>query len=111
MDQLSAHLDRGWDLAQKGDATGASECGKRALELDPQSPEVHNLLGYAADGFGIYGVRGVNGETLTNADLDECHGHTHAITWNGATVTLYHYHATYEFPYTLGCFRGTPVND
>jgi tetratricopeptide (TPR) repeat protein len=48
VDQLSAHLDRGWDLAQKGDATGASECGKRALELDPQSPEVHNLLGYAA---------------------------------------------------------------
>jgi hypothetical protein len=69
------------------------------------------LLGYARDGFGIYGVRGENGETLTNADLDECHGHTHAITWNGATVTLYHYHATYEFPYTLGCFRGTPVND
>lgn len=48
MDQLSAHLDRGWDLAQKGDAAGASACAKRALELDPQSPEVHNLLGYTA---------------------------------------------------------------
>ena len=48
MDQLSAHLDRGWDLAQKGDAPGASACAKRALELDPQSPEVHNLLGYSA---------------------------------------------------------------
>lgn len=48
MDELSAHLDRGWDLAQKGDATGASVCAKRALELDPQSPEVHNLLGYTA---------------------------------------------------------------
>ena len=48
MDQLSAHLDRGWDLAQKGDAAGASACGQRALELDPQSAEVHNLLGYAA---------------------------------------------------------------
>lgn len=48
MDQLSAHLDRGWDLAQKGDASGASACAKRALEIDPQSPEVHNLLGYAA---------------------------------------------------------------
>src|SRR5450631_878209 len=48
MDQLSAHLDRGWDLAQKGDATGATACAKRALELDPQSPEVHNLLGFAA---------------------------------------------------------------
>ncbi len=48
MDQLSAHLDRGWDLAQKGDAPGATACAKRALELEPQSPEVHNLLGYTA---------------------------------------------------------------
>ncbi|MFO0666442.1 MAG: tetratricopeptide repeat protein [Polyangiaceae bacterium] len=48
MDQLTAHLDRGWDLAQKGDATGANACARRALEIDPQSPEVHNLLGYTA---------------------------------------------------------------
>ena len=48
MDQLSAHLDRGWDLAQRGDAPGAFACAKRALEIDPQSPEVHNLLGYTA---------------------------------------------------------------
>jgi tetratricopeptide (TPR) repeat protein len=47
-DQLTAHLDRGWDLAQKGDAAGATACAKRALEIDPQSPEVHNLMGYAA---------------------------------------------------------------
>src|SRR3974390_678973 len=47
-DQLTAHLDRGWDLAQKGDSAGASACAKRALELEPQSPEVHNLMGYAA---------------------------------------------------------------
>lgn len=48
MDQLSAHLDRGWDLAQKGDAPGADACARRAFELDPQSPEVHNLLGFSA---------------------------------------------------------------
>jgi tetratricopeptide (TPR) repeat protein len=47
-DQLTAHLDRGWDLAQKGDAAGAIACAKRALELDPHSPEVHNLMGFAA---------------------------------------------------------------
>jgi len=68
-----------------------------------------NLLGYALDGFGIYGNRGENGVALTNADLDECHGHTHAIQWNGQTVSLYHYHATREYPYSLGCYRGTPV--
>lgn len=70
-----------------------------------------NLLGYARDGFGIYGVRGEDGAPLTDADLNECHGHIHAITWDGATVTMYHYHATYEYPYTLGCYRGTPVAD
>ena len=48
MDQLSATLDRGWDLAQRGDAHGALACARRALEMDPQSPEVHNLLGYSA---------------------------------------------------------------
>jgi tetratricopeptide (TPR) repeat protein len=47
-DQLTAHLDRGWDLAQKGDAPGAIACARRALEIDPQSPEVHNLMGYAS---------------------------------------------------------------
>jgi tetratricopeptide (TPR) repeat protein len=46
-DQLTAHLDRGWDLAQKGDSAGAIACAKRALEIDPQSPEVHNLMGFA----------------------------------------------------------------
>jgi tetratricopeptide (TPR) repeat protein len=47
-DQLTAHLDRGWDLAHKGDGPGAAACAARALELDPKSPEVHNLMGYAA---------------------------------------------------------------
>jgi Flp pilus assembly protein TadD len=48
MDQFSAHLDRGWDLIQRGDARGAEESARRALEIDGQSPEAHNLLGYIA---------------------------------------------------------------
>ena len=48
MDQFSAHLDRGWDLVQRGDTRGAEASARRALELDPQSPEAHNLLGYVA---------------------------------------------------------------
>jgi hypothetical protein len=67
------------------------------------------LAGYALDGFGIFGHRGEHGETLTSADLDECHGHTHTITWNGQSVVMYHYHATWEYPYTVGCYRGTPI--
>lgn len=65
------------------------------------------LVGYAIDGFGIFGFAGENGAALRNADLDECHGHAHAIAWDGASVVLYHYHATREYPYTLGCFRGS----
>jgi tetratricopeptide (TPR) repeat protein len=48
VDQLSAHLERGWDLAQRGDTRGAASSARRALELEPDSPEVHNLLGFVA---------------------------------------------------------------
>jgi tetratricopeptide (TPR) repeat protein len=48
MDQMSAHLERGWDLAQRGDTQGAASSARRALELDPNSPEVHNLIGFVA---------------------------------------------------------------
>ena len=67
------------------------------------------LMGYAFDGFGIFGYYGEDGSELTNADLDECHGHTHAIEWDGQQMEMYHYHATHEFPYTVGCFKGTPT--
>ena len=42
------------------------------------------LLGYAFDGFGI----------------------TSTVTWRGKKVRMYHDVATWEFPYTVGCFRG-----
>ncbi len=48
MDQFSAHLDRGWDLVQRGDSRGAEVSARRALEIDSQSPEAYNLLGYVA---------------------------------------------------------------
>lgn len=48
MDQFSAHLDRGWELVQRGDTRGAAASARRALELDPNSPEAHNLLGFVA---------------------------------------------------------------
>jgi hypothetical protein len=67
------------------------------------------LLGYAYDGFGIYGPRGADGQELTDADLDECHGTTSEVMWEGELVEMYHYVATQEFPYTVGCFRGTPL--
>jgi Flp pilus assembly protein TadD len=48
MDQFSAHLDRGWELIQRGDMGGAEHSARRALELDAESPEAFNLLGYVA---------------------------------------------------------------
>ncbi|HEX9804357.1 MAG TPA: YHYH protein [Candidatus Dojkabacteria bacterium] len=68
--------------------------------------EHSDLLGYALDGFGIYGLKGENGVELSTADLDECHGHTHTIEWDGEEKEMFHYHMTQDFPYTVGCFRG-----
>ena len=67
-----------------------------------------SLLAYAFDGFGIYGPW-YNGKILTSADLDECHGTTSPVMWDGQLVNIYHYVSTYDFPYTVGCYRGTPV--
>lgn len=67
------------------------------------------LVGYAFDGYGMYGYFGEDGAEITNEDLDACHGHTHVIEWNGQMVEMYHYHATHEFPYMVGCFHGTPA--
>ena len=64
------------------------------------------LLGYALDGYGIYGPW-YNGKVLMSADLDVCHGTTSAVMWHGALTTIYHYVSTYDFPYTLGCYHGT----
>ena len=67
------------------------------------------LVGYAFDGYGIYVIHKSDGTLPTNADLDACHGTTSVVPWNGRPTRIYHYVATAEFPYTLGCFHGTPV--
>ncbi len=67
------------------------------------------LVGYALDGYGVFGQYGEGGTLLTNADLDVCHGHTHAVPWNGESAAIYHYHMTREYPYSVGCFHGVRV--
>lgn len=64
------------------------------------------LIAFLLDGFPVYGPI-ENGKRITNADLDELHGHT------GATADypngIYHYHVTTEDPYINGAgFHGTP---
>jgi len=64
------------------------------------------LVGFALDGFPIYNGRDADGRRLTNADLDACHGQTSKVKLDGRKQRIYHYEATREFPYTVGCFRG-----
>ena len=67
------------------------------------------VVGFANDGFPIVVERDANGNLPTNADLDECHGRTSKIILDGKLVEMYHYSATYEFPYFIGCFKGSPI--
>jgi hypothetical protein len=67
------------------------------------------LVGWALDGFGIYGYRGDGGAVMTTAKLDACHGHTHVVAWRGKRMRIYHYHATRDFPYVVSCYRGKAI--
>lgn len=63
-----------------------------------EEPGKHSpILGYAFDGFAIYGPQGDDGNAPQ--DLDECNGHTDADRG-------YHYHVTKKFPYILGAYKG-----
>jgi hypothetical protein len=63
------------------------------------------VIGWAFDGFPITGPQVASGKYLSTDDLDECHGLTSTITIDGKEVTTYHYVMTYDFPYSVGCFR------
>jgi len=61
-------------------------------------PGAHSpVIGYAFDGYALYGPQGENG--LPPTDLDACNGHEDSERG-------YHYHATKRFPYLLGGYRG-----
>ena len=65
------------------------------------------VVGWILDGFPVVVERDAKGSLPSNADLDECHGRTSDIVVDGKTVNMYHYSATLEFPYFIGCYRGT----
>ena len=70
------------------------------------SEVIDKLLSKALEysyGFPIHGYRGIGGVEMTNDDLDLCHGHQDADL-------SYHYHATLEYPYTIGCYKGAPIS-
>ena len=63
-------------------------------------------IGWALDGFAIYGYRDADGQTATRDNV--CGGNTQPVL-NGPTG--YKYHVTDASPYVLSCFRGTPSPD
>ncbi len=67
------------------------------------------VIGYAWDGFGITGPKKADGSYYKTADLDECHGITSDIMWDGQKVSMYHYVMTADYPYSISCFKGTSV--
>ena len=81
------------------------DSNRTACSLPVDSCGEHSeLLGWAFDGFGIYGEFSINGAVPT--DLDACSGHTHDIDG----TSIYHYHLPHvdKFPWTIGCFKGCP---
>ncbi|KAG2994987.1 hypothetical protein PC118_g3203 [Phytophthora cactorum] len=71
-------------------------------ELGDKAGQPSPLIGFAFDGFPLYGPYGENGQTPN--DLDACNGRV------GEDGT-YRYHVTLGAPYLLGCFRGNPSID
>lgn len=55
------------------------------------------LMGWAFDGFELYGIN-----QDTHSALDACQGHEDSVRG-------YHYHMKASFPYVMGCYRGTPT--
>jgi hypothetical protein len=78
-------------------------------ECTPHIKDRNAVVGYALDGFAITSPYDADGKELTTNDLDECHGTSSEIVWDGQKVNMYHYVLTRDFPYSVACFRGTPT--
>ena len=97
----------------------------------PSSEDPSPVVGYAADGFPIYGPYGCTNATCDtviefksswvqigdpttyawdNHEYREQDGEEYLDRCNGRIGPdgTYRYHATAEFPYVLGCYKGTP---
>ena len=98
----------------------------------PDASERSPIIGWALDGFPIYGPRGCLDDDCSEVvtfesgweqtgDPSTYAWDNHAFVGGGETVLdacngrvgpdgTYRYHATDSFPYILGCYAGTPVD-
>lgn len=96
-DICGGHLSGGGNYHTHVGAVGnRTTCG-----LPVDEPNKHSqLLGWAFDGYGIYGPfeDGVNAPS----DIDLCGGHSKEAQGG------YHYHLSETYPYGLECYHGCP---
>ena len=71
---------------------------------------VRKVIGWALDGFPITGPVVGKNDILTTKDLDVCHGITSTVKVDHKWVRTYHYVMTQDFPYSVSCYRATPVS-
>jgi hypothetical protein len=95
LDPVAGAID---NCGGRPDAQGRYHYVRLPTCLLNEMPGKHSsIIGYARDGFFIYGTQGFGGVPPTN--LDACNGHTER---NG----YYHYHVSENYPYSLGCYTG-----
>lgn len=73
---------------------------------DDDNPNEHSpVFGWIWDGYEIYGR--YNGR-YDYIELDDCGGHEHPVVSYGELVekSVYHYHMSEDFPYSISCFSG-----
>jgi hypothetical protein len=95
------------------DASGRASyrAGKLAC-LDRGPRTMHSAqLGWARDGYPVFGRRGAGGRPVATTDLDRCGGHTHSVRVAGRSRVRYHYHLLRDKPFLIACFRATPSPD
>ncbi len=80
-----------------------------ALPLAWTLSRTYKPIGWALDGYPIYPAYDSTGHLLTNSQLDACHGRLEYFGTGSHRAARYVYHATLTFPYTIGCFHGTPL--
>jgi hypothetical protein len=96
LDTCNGHAGRGDDYHYHAAPT-CMMAGQAASYWDTHP------VGWALDGFAIFGYNNPNGTVATRDGI--CGGNTDAVT-NGPAG--YSYHVTDAAPYVLSCFRGTP---
>lgn len=99
LDQCNGHAGRADDYHYHAAPT-CLMAGKPAAYWDTHP------LGWALDGYGIFGYNGPNGQVATRDGI--CGGNTGAVSNAPAG---YSYHVTDTSPYVLSCFYGKPSPD